>query len=61
MIPETSTTKAIVSVLCAYECVAIQTRLPTLTALHRRQPIVGTAIVAALVVHFFFSRPPEEA
>lgn len=59
MIPETTTTKAIVSGLCAYETVAIHTRLPTLTAMNRRCPLVGAAIVAALVVHFFFSRPQE--
>ena len=59
-IPETSATKALVSVLCAYEVTAICSgRVPTITALHRRWPIVGVALVGALVVHFW--APVREA
>lgn len=53
MIPETPATKALVATLCAYEVAAIVTgRVPTITAMHRRWPAVGAAIVVALAVHF---------
>ncbi len=53
-IPETRNTKALVVALCGWEIGAITTgRIPTLTALHRRWPIVGLALVGALVVHFW--------
>ncbi len=53
-IPETRNTKALVVALCTYETAAITTgRVPTLTALHRRWPVVGLALVGALVVHFW--------
>lgn len=53
-IPETRSTKALVVALCGYESAAIITgRIPTLTALHRRWPVVGIALVGALVVHFW--------
>lgn len=53
-IPETRHTKALVVALCGYEIGAITTgRVPTLTAMHRRWPIVGLALVSALVVHFW--------
>ena len=59
-IPETRETKALVMLACAYEVAAIgSSRLPTITALHRRWPILGAAIVAALAVHFFTPDPTE--
>ena len=57
-IPETNATKALVSVLCAYEVTAIVSgRVPTITALHRRWPAIGVALVGALVVHFWVPTP----
>ena len=57
-IPETNETKALVVALCGYECVAILSgRVPTITALHRRWPVVGLAIVGALAVHFWAPTP----
>ena len=53
VIPETPTTKAIVCGLCVYEVAAIATgRIPTITALHQRHPLIGVVLIAALVVHF---------
>lgn len=53
MIPETRGTKALVATLCAYEVAAIVSgRAPTITAMHRRWPVVGAVIVVALVIHF---------
>lgn len=53
-IPETRQTKALVVALCGYEVAAIVTgRTPTLTALHRRWPIVGAALIGALALHFW--------
>lgn len=53
IIPETPLTKAIVAALCAYEVAAITTsRVPTITALHRRWPAVGAVLVGALALHF---------
>lgn len=52
-IPETGATKALVCVLCCYEVGAIISgRIPTITALHRRWPVIGVVLVGALVVHF---------
>lgn len=57
-IPETRETKALVMLACTYEVAAIgSNRLPTITALHRRWPILGAAIVAALTIHFFTPDP----
>lgn len=54
VIPETPATKALVATLCAYEVAAITTsRVPTITALNRRWPVVGAAIVGALAIHFW--------
>ena len=59
-IPETSTTKALVATLCTWEVAAIISgRVPTITALHRRWPVVGVALVGALAVHFW--APVREA
>jgi hypothetical protein len=46
--------KAAVVACCTYEVAAIcsRGRVPTITALNRRQRAVGWAIVAALIVHF---------
>lgn len=53
-IPETPLTKALVATVCAYEAVAITTgRVPTLTALDRRYPVVGAAIIGGLALHFW--------
>lgn len=58
MIPETPTTKALVAALCGYECAAILTgRVPTITALNRRWPALGVALVGALAVHFWAPAP----
>lgn len=57
-IPETPTTKAIVAALCAYECAAITTgRVPTITTLNRRHPVIGVALVGALALHFWTPAP----
>lgn len=54
VIPETRETKALVSVLCAYEITAIVSgRVPTITALNTRWPLIGAAIVGALIIHFW--------
>lgn len=43
--------------LCAYETLAITSgAVPTITALHRRRPLIGVAIVVALAWHFL---PPK--
>ena len=53
-IPETGTTKALVAALCSYETLAITTgRVPTITTLNRRWPVVGAVLVGALAVHFW--------
>lgn len=58
VIPETPAVKAAVAALCAYEAVAICTgRVPTITALNRRWPVVGAALVTALAVHFWAPVP----
>lgn len=52
-IPETPLTKTLVAGLCAYEVAAITTSaVPTITALNRRWPVLGAAIVVALGIHF---------
>lgn len=57
-IPETPLTKGIVAALCTYEAVAICTsRVPTITALNRRHPIVGVVLVGALALHFWTPAP----
>lgn len=57
-IPETRETKAVVALLCGYEVVAVTTgRLPTITALHRRWPIVGAVLVVTLAIHFWVPAP----
>lgn len=58
-IPETPATKAAVALVCSYEVAAIATGLvPTITALSKRWPIIGAAVVAALAVHF--ATPTED-
>jgi hypothetical protein len=50
---ESAALKAVVATLCTYEAAAILTgRAPTITALHRRRPVVGVVILAALAWHF---------
>lgn len=45
--------RGIVVGLCTYEVTAILSgRVPTITALNRRHPVVGRTIVAALAWHF---------
>lgn len=45
--------KALVVGLCSYEVAAILTgRVPTITAMSRRRPAVGAAILTALAWHF---------
>jgi hypothetical protein len=65
-VPETPTTKAmrpdwprmIVAALCAYETTAILTgRVPTITTLNRRHPVVGVVLVGALALHFWTPAP----
>lgn len=57
-IPETPATKALVAALCAYEVTAILSgRVPTLTALHRRWPVVGFGLVLAQIIHFWDDPP----
>lgn len=57
-IPETPATKALVATLCAYEVAAITTSVvPTITALHRRWPVVGAVLVGALAIHFWAPTP----
>lgn len=61
MIPETPPVKALVALLCAYEVAAIISgRVPTITAYHRRQPLVGCALLTALAVHFLPPRPRKD-
>lgn len=71
-IPENRETKAIVVAVCTYEVAAIMSSLvppaarritiPTVTAIHRRWPVVGGAILVALAIHFFTPDPtlPKE-
>lgn len=55
-VEESAAARAAVAVLCTYEAAAILTGIvPTITALHRRQPLVGAVILGALGWHF---RPP---
>lgn len=57
-IPENRATKAVVVGLCAYEAAAICTgRVPTITTLNRRHPVIGVAIVGALALHFWTPAP----
>lgn len=57
IVEETPGVKAVVATVCAYETAAIVTgAVPTLTSIHRKHPVVGVAIVAALVWHFL---PPK--
>lgn len=57
-IPETPATKAVVAALCAWEVAAICTgRVPTITALNRRHPAIGVALVGALALHFWTPAP----
>lgn len=52
-VEESDAVKGVVAGLCAYETLAILTgRAPTITAVHRRYPVVGAAIVVALAWHF---------
>lgn len=61
MLPETAATKALVALLCSYEVAAIVSgRVPTITACHRRQPLVGVAVLCALAVHFLPPRPRKD-
>ena len=57
-IPETPLTKAVVTALCAWEVAAITTgRVPTITTLNRRHPVVGVVLVGALALHFWTPAP----
>lgn len=56
-IPETPVTKTIAGALCAYEVVALVTPLPTITVLTKRWPVIGAALIGALVVHFWVPTP----
>lgn len=58
VIPETRATKTLVAALCAYEVAAIASgRVPTITALNHRWPLVGALLVGSLAIHFW--TPPE--
>lgn len=58
VIPETPATKAAVAGLCSYETYAIATgRVPTITALNHRWPVVGVVLVVALALHFWTPVP----
>lgn len=58
VIPETPLTKGVVAALCAYETTAIITgRVPTITALNHRHPLVGVVLVGALALHFWTPAP----
>lgn len=60
VIPETPATKALVAALCAYEVAAIATgRIPTITALNRRFPLIGAALLGALAIHFYTPDTPH--
>ena len=62
MLPETRETKAVVALLCSYEALAIVSgRVPTITALHRRWPVVGCSLLTALAVHFLPPAPRKDA
>lgn len=53
-VEESPGARVVVSALCRYEALAIETGLvPTITSLHRRCPVVGGMILAALAWHFF--------
>jgi len=57
-IPETPLTKAVVAALCAWEVAAITTgRVPTITTLNRRYPVLGVVLVGALALHFWTPAP----
>ena len=57
-IPETPLTKGVVAALCTWEVAAITTgRVPTITALNRRWPVVGAVLVGALALHFWTPAP----
>jgi hypothetical protein len=59
-VPETRETKALVVAFCSYEVAAVTTGLlPTITALTRRWPLLGVALVGALAVHFWAPTPPS--
>ena len=62
MLPQTRQTKALVALLCGYEVVAIVSgRVPTITAYHRRWPVVGLSLLGALAVHFMPPAPRKDA
>lgn len=57
-IPENRTTKTVVAGLCAWEIAAITTgRVPTITTLNRRHPVIGVVLVGALALHFWTPAP----
>ena len=57
-LPENRTTKAVVAGLCTYEATAILTgRVPTITTLNRRHPVIGVVLVGALALHFWTPAP----
>lgn len=57
---ESTPMRVLVATVCSYEVAAILTRrVPTITALHRQRPEIGSAIVAALVWHFRPSKEPR--
>ena len=52
--------KAIVASVCAYESIAITSgKLPTITSVVHRHPVVGLVVVAGLS-HHFQTRPQPE-
>ena len=59
VVEESRPVKIIVAGLCGYETVAITTGLcPTITRLHRDRPVIGAAIVVALIWHFWPANRP---
>ena len=57
-IPENRATKAILAGICTYETAAIITgRVPTITTLNRRHPVIGVVLVGALALHFWTPAP----
>jgi hypothetical protein len=63
-IPETPVVKAAVAAICTYETAAIisgfvppMPTLPTITALTKRWPAIGVALVGALAIHFWVPTP----
>lgn len=46
--------RASVAAICAYEAIAITSRkVPTITTIQTRQPVIGVCLVTWLAVHFY--------